>query len=67
LIDPRDMVAQSRQDSQNSKAILNSVGDKMDDIVSVIIYVTEMEPLMVVHQLCGLDCKLGRYPSKSEF
>jgi len=49
LIGPGDMVAQSRQVLQNLQAILNSVGGEMDDIVSVIVYVTEMEPLMAVH------------------
>ena len=45
------MVAQSRQVLQNLKVILNSVGGEMDDIVSVIVYVTEMEPLMAVHEV----------------
>ena len=51
LIGPGDMVAQSRQVLQNLKVILNSVGGEMDDIVSVIVYVTEMEPLMAVHEV----------------
>ena len=51
LIGPGDMEAQSRQVLLNLKAILNNVGGEMNDIVSVIVYVTEMEPLMAVHEV----------------
>ena len=45
------MVAQSRRVFQNLKAILNSVGGEMNDIVSVIVYVAEIEPLIAVHEV----------------
>ena len=51
LVGPGDMVAQSRQTLENIQTILRSVGGEMDDIVSVIVYVTEMEPLMAVHEV----------------
>ena len=46
-----DMVAQTRQTLENIQAILASAGGVMDDIVSVIVYVTEMEPLMDIHKV----------------
>ena len=51
LVGPGDMVAQARQTLENLQTILASVGGEMDDIVSVIVYVTEMEPLMAVHEV----------------
>ncbi len=51
LAGPGDMVAQARQILNNLKTILHSVGGEMNDIVSVIVYVTEMEPLMAVHEV----------------
>ena len=39
-----DMPAQCRQTLMNIQAILDSVGGVMDDIVSVIVYVTDMAP-----------------------
>jgi enamine deaminase RidA (YjgF/YER057c/UK114 family) len=51
LVGPGDMVAQARQTLNNLKDILASVGGEMDDIVSVIVYVTAMEPLMAVHEV----------------
>jgi 2-iminobutanoate/2-iminopropanoate deaminase len=44
-----DMLGQTRQTLENIKAILASAGGTMDDIVSVIVYVTEMEQLMDIH------------------
>jgi len=46
-----DMVAQTRQVLENIQTILASVGGVMDDIVSVIVYVTDMAPLMEVHRV----------------
>ena len=51
LVGPGDMVAQARQTLENLQTILASVGGEMDDIVSAIVYVTEMEPLMAVHEV----------------
>jgi|TARA_B100002003_G_scaffold236301_1_gene252114 enamine deaminase RidA (YjgF/YER057c/UK114 family) len=51
LAGPGDMVAQARQILINLQTILHAVGGEMDDIVSVIVYVTEMEPLMAVHEV----------------
>jgi enamine deaminase RidA (YjgF/YER057c/UK114 family) len=46
-----DMVAQTRQVLTNIRTILASAGGTMDDIVSVIVYVTDMAPLMDVHKV----------------
>ena len=46
-----DMPAQCRQTLLNIQRILESVGGRMDDIVSVIVYVTDMAPLMDVHKV----------------
>jgi len=46
-----DMVAQTRQILTNIRTILASAGGTMDDIVSVIVYVTDMDPLMEVHRV----------------
>ena len=46
-----DMVAQTRQVLTNIKTILESAGGTMDDIVSVIVYVTDMAPLMDIHKV----------------
>jgi len=51
LVGPGDMVAQARQTLENLQSILRGAGGEMDDIVSVIIYVTEMAPLMAVHEV----------------
>ncbi|MFP6770751.1 MAG: RidA family protein [Alphaproteobacteria bacterium] len=51
LVGPGNMVAQARQTLENLQSILRSVGGEMDDIVSVIVYVTAMEPLMAVHEV----------------
>jgi len=51
LVGPGDMVAQARQTLENLQSILRGGGGEMDDIVSVIVYVTEMAPLMAVHEV----------------
>ena len=51
LVGPGDMVAQARQTLENLQSILRGAGGEMDDIVSVIVYVTEMAPLMAVHEV----------------
>lgn len=51
VVDPDDMVAQCRQTLINIRSILASVGGVMNDIVSVIVYVTDMAPLMEVHKV----------------
>ncbi len=51
IVGPGDMAVQARQTLENIQAILASVGGEMDDIVSVIVYVTHMEPLMDVHEV----------------
>jgi len=51
VVGPGDMVAQCRQTLENIQAILASVGGNMNDIVSVIVYVTDMAPLMDVHKV----------------
>lgn len=51
LVGPGDMVAQARQTMENLQSILRGAGGEMDDIVSVIVYVTEMAPLMAVHEV----------------
>jgi enamine deaminase RidA (YjgF/YER057c/UK114 family) len=48
-----DMIGQTRQTLENLQTILASAGGVMDDIVSVIVYVTEMEPLMDIHKVRG--------------
>jgi 2-iminobutanoate/2-iminopropanoate deaminase len=53
LIGGDDMAAQTRQVLLNIQKILESVGGTMDDIVSVIVYVTDMTPLMDVHKVRG--------------
>ncbi|HZD25541.1 MAG TPA: RidA family protein [Alphaproteobacteria bacterium] len=51
IVGKGDMVAQTRQVLSNIRTILESAGGDMDDIVSVIVYVTDMQPLMDVHKV----------------
>ncbi|PWG74100.1 enamine deaminase RidA, partial [Enterococcus hirae] len=53
IVGEGDMAAQTRQVLTNIQAILASAGGVMDDIVSVIVYVTNMAPLMEVHKVRG--------------
>ena len=46
-----DMVAQTRQTLNNVKTVAESAGGTMADIVSVIVYVTDMAPLMDIHKV----------------
>ena len=49
VVGPGDISAQTRQTLNNVKGILESVGGVMDDIVSVIAYVTDMSGLDEIH------------------
>ena len=46
-----DIEAQTRQVLDNVKGIVTHVGGTMDDIVSVIVHVTEMDGLDVIHRV----------------
>ncbi len=46
-----DIVAQTRQVLENIRTIVSSVGGTMDDIVSVIVYVTELGGLTEIHEV----------------
>ena len=46
-----NMEIQTRKILKNIQTILQSVGGNMTDIVSVIVYVTDMTPLMDIHQV----------------
>jgi enamine deaminase RidA (YjgF/YER057c/UK114 family) len=46
-----DIVAQTRQVLENTRTIVSSVGGTMDDIVSVIVYVIELDGLTEIHKV----------------
>ena len=64
LVGKGDMEVQTRQILQNIQRILQSVGGNMADIVSVIVYVTDMAPLMDVHKVRA-DFFERPYPSST--
>ena len=45
-----DIVGQTRQTLKNIRTALDSVGGRMEDIVSVIVYVTDMAGLKEIHE-----------------
>jgi enamine deaminase RidA (YjgF/YER057c/UK114 family) len=46
-----DIAGQTRQTLKNIRTILDSVGGRMEDIVSVIVYVTDMAGLKDIHEV----------------
>jgi enamine deaminase RidA (YjgF/YER057c/UK114 family) len=46
-----DIAGQTRQTLKNIRTVLDSVGGRMEDIVSVIVYVTEMSGLREIHEV----------------
>jgi len=51
IVGPGDISRQTRQVLSNIRAILASVGGVMGDIVSVIVYVTDMSGLKQIHEV----------------
>lgn len=46
-----DVAGQTRQTLTNIRTILESVGGRMEDIVSVVVYVTDMRGLKQIHEV----------------
>ncbi len=51
VVGPGDIRAQTRQTRVNVQAIVESVGGTVSDIVSVIVYVTDMTGLDAIHEV----------------
>ena len=64
---PREIKDQTRQSLDNVKAILESAGATMDDVLKSTVYLADMELFSPMNEVYGEYFSEGKYPARAAF